>query len=157
MRIPRIALLGEPADAGAARLAALLGVPTARGVAGLLAARAEVAHVRVPVDRLGPAAIAARALGVRAVVAAPPGAPPPGWRLHGALGHAIARWVFPSQDAARAWKAAGVPHGRLVVVEPGDGEADALRAVWLEAASMARRPGLATTIRRFRAGRRVSG
>lgn len=121
VRSPRVVVVGEGSAAEVARL--------------VRSARAEVVEVRAPWARVVRLAVVARLLGARAVVALPtdgPGAPR-------RLDRLVERIVLPSQDVARAWVAAGFPLGRLVVVPAGEHAAEALAAVHVEVAEMARR------------------
>jgi hypothetical protein len=139
---PRIAWVGE--DDVAAALAAAVGAPrmAASDWRAMRRRRIEVLHVRGDLPTLRAAALGATLGGVLAVVATPTFAPCPlpWWerRFH--------RYLFDTQDTARAWRASGLALGRLVVVERGDvgHEAAALRAVYAEVASMGRRPGWVT-------------
>jgi hypothetical protein len=134
----RVAILAERGDPVAARWAALTGALLVERGRHLLemhrASRPEVVHVRLPVPRLGRAALACTLAGVRAVVVTPLGAAAtlPAWerRFH--------RWVHPTQDEARGWRGAGIALGRQVVLPDADDGAleSGLRAVWAESARM---------------------
>ena len=139
MEPPRIAWIGED-DVGNAVLGALgwarFAAPDWRG---LRRARVEVVVARGGPALLRTAAWSATLGGALAVIASPTGpvAPLPWWERR------FLRYLLRSQAEARAWRAVGVALGRLVVVEPGEGEAEAeaLLAICTEAASMGRRPG----------------
>lgn len=114
---PRVAWIAGPEDRWARARATAWGVawvdrPDPRALRRL---GAEVVWARWPVDDLARVAAATTLAGVAAVVVTPlgPARPLPWWerRFH--------RYLLPSQGAARAWRAAGVALGRLVVVEPG--------------------------------------
>lgn len=105
---------------------------TAKGLAALVGALrgVDVVHVYGGEGALRRAALAATLAGARAVVATPEG--PEGasawWHRR------FQRYVLPTQEEARRWRAAGVALGRLVVA----GDDEALRAVYLEVAEMGR-------------------
>ena len=134
----RVAILAERGDPVAARWAAITGALLVERGRHLLAmhraSRPEVVHLRLPIPRLGRAALACTLAGVRAVVVTPLGeaAALPAWerRFH--------RWVHPTQDAAREWRGTGIALGRQVVLPEGDDDAlaEGLRAVWGESARM---------------------
>lgn len=130
-------VLGAVADREAARLGRLLDVPTLSSVRALFGRRPRVVLVRGPLAAMGRPALGATLAGVAGVVYLPvgPAAPLPWW------GRRFHRLLFASQEEARAWNAAGVALGRLVVVEPGgdDLERRALVAMIEEVASMAGR------------------
>jgi hypothetical protein len=136
VRPPRIAVLAPATEARAARLAALLGAAVVARGRALLRARPDGVFVvgaadggerprgqREPAgstEALARAAAVCTVAGAAAVVLVWDGTPPPlpwwGRRFH--------RILCGAQDQARAWRAAGVALGRLVVVEPGDDEAE---------------------------------
>ncbi|MDP2315566.1 MAG: hypothetical protein Q8P41_21890 [Pseudomonadota bacterium] len=131
-------MLAPAGDPEASRLAHLLDAPLVPKGRRLLTLRPEVVLVRGPPSWLAHAALVTTLVGAAAVIAVPlgPAEKLPWWerRFH--------RFLFASQAEARAWSAAGLAMGRLVVVPPG---ADAVERAALEAAigevrSMARRP-----------------
>lgn len=138
-----MALLGE--DPLAAHLAARTGGPrlALTDWRGLRAHHVEVGHVVGDLPALARAAWTLTLGGVLGAVATPlgPPGPLPWWNRR------YLRFLFRSQPEARAWLP-WLPLGRLVVVEPDEGEADALAAVYREVASMGRRPGRADRGRR---------
>jgi hypothetical protein len=140
MDAPRIVVLADTDDPLAARIADRLGA--SRAVSAREPPGADVAFVVAP--REGLVGLRRHALdctlaGVKAVVLVSAGgaAPLPWW------GRRFHRILCASQNEARAWRAAGVALGRLVVVEegPDDAVSAALRALVAETWAMAtRRP-----------------
>lgn len=120
-----VAVVAAPGNPRAARLAAAFGGEVGPGA---------VVHLFAPRAGLGRVALRLSVARVAAVALSPlfPPTALPWW------GRRFHRLILSSQAEARAW-AAFVPLGRLVVVEPDDGEIDALRVVYGEMEAMARR------------------
>ena len=137
---PRVCVLGVVADPGTVRMARLLDVPVLERARALVRLRPDAVFVRGPVETLAVAALGTTLAGVAAVLAVPvgPAAPLPWWsrRFH--------RFILGSQEDARAWGAAGIALGRLVVCAGGsdDEERSALLSVQEEALAMALRPDI---------------
>ncbi len=140
---PRVCVLGVVADPGTVRMARLLDVPVVERARALVRLRPDAVFVRGPVETLAVAALVTTLAGVAAVLAVPvgpagPAAPLPWWsrRFH--------RFILGSQEDARAWGAAGIALGRLVVCAggPDDEERSALLSVQGEALAMALRPDI---------------
>lgn len=118
----RIALVGPPDHPQLRRLAGAFGVTRIR--------HADVVHVFASVPEPGPLSL------VRPLLLTPLFGPQPlSW-----WARRFDRLVLPSQEEARRWTP-HIPLGRIVVVETEDPEAEvtALRAIYGETLSMARR------------------
>ena len=150
LRPLRVAVLAEEGDLAAARVARLTGarlLPLAPH--GPLALRGyDLVHLFVPAASLVERLDGLRLALPRVVAATPVGEPEPA-----ALDRRVHRYVFPTQAEALAWARAGATLGRVMVVGPGEHEAEAWAVVWRESAVMARRAGLGELVRGLRRGR----
>lgn len=127
-------VLADAADAEAEAVATALGAPVLPPDRALDARAARTLLLFAPPDRWRGVVLRLAGLHPRVLVVAPRGAPAP----LPAGSRAIARFVLPSAEEARAW-GAHIPLGRLAVARPGD--AVAWRTVIAEVEAQHRRGG----------------